>query len=319
MQQEKGLRYFPIALFASVMGVSGFAMSIRLIEQVYELNNMTSNIIMIIASLMFVLNISMFFYRFINFREDVVKDFNHPVRMNFFAAISISLLLLGALYYDINTTLSFYVWLIGTIVQFLLTLIILTKLIWVHEFKLAQFNPAWFIPIVGNIVVPLVGANHASPMINWMFFSIGIVFSIIYFTIFLNRIFFQPSLPRKLTPTLFILLAPPGIGVVSYIRMTGVVDIFALIMFGFAFYLGLLFTFQIRRYITTPFFISWWAFLFPSAAVTNATILIHEHTGETFLSWIYHVQIIGLIVLTVYLFMKTIGLVMKGHLCVKED
>lgn len=319
MQQEKGLRYFPIALFASVMGVSGFAMSIRLIEQVYEFPRLTSNIIMIVASFMFILNIVMFFYRLINFREDVVKDFNHPVRMHFFGAISISLLLLGALYYDINMTLSFYVWLAGAMVQFLLTLVMLTKLIWVHEFKLAQFNPTWFIPIVGNIVVPIVGVHHASPMINWMFFGIGIVFSIIYFTIFINRIFFQPALPRKLTPTLFILLAPPGIGVVSYVRMTGEVDIFALIMFGFAFYLGLLFIFQIRRYMTTPFFISWWAFLFPSAAVTNATILMHEHTGEMFLLWIYHIQIVGLIGLTVYLLMKTIAIATKGQLCVKED
>lgn len=319
MQEEKGLRYFPIALFASVMGVSGLAMSIRLIEQVYETTNIASNIVMGIASLMFLVNITMFFYRLINFREDVKVDFNHPVRMNFFAAISISLLLLGALYYDLNVTLSYYTWLLGAIVQFLLTLLILTKLIWVHDFKLPQFNPAWFIPIVGNIVVPLAGTYHASPMINWMFFGMGITFSIIYFTIFMNRIFFQPALPRKLTPTLFILLAPPGIGFVSYYRLTGEIDVFAYIMFGFAFYLGLLFIFQLRRYLTTPFFISWWAFLFPSAAVTNATILMHEHTGEAFLSWIYHLQFIGLIALTIYLFAKTIGLMTKGMLCVKED
>jgi|SRR5699024_4592572 len=319
MQGEKGIRYFPIALFASVMGVSGVAISVRLIEEVYVMTNIASNVIMTIASLMFVVNMFMLFFRLINYRDDVKKDFNHPVRMNFFGAISISLLLLGALYYDVNTTLSFYVWLAGTIVQFILTLLILTKLIWVHEFKLAQFNPTWFIPIVGNIVVPVIGWKHASPMVNWMFFGIGIVFSIIYFTIFMNRIFFQPSIPRKLTPTLFILLAPPGIGVVSYLNLTGKVDVFALIMFGFAFYLGLLFLFQIRRYLSTPFFVSWWAFLFPSAAITNATIRIHEHTGEAFLFWIYHLQIVGLILLTIYLLVKTIGLAVGGQLCVKED
>lgn len=319
MSQEKGIRYFPIALFASVMGVSGLAMSLRMIENVYEVTNVTSNVVMGLATLMFLVNITMFLYRFINYREDVKVDFNHPVRMNFFGAISISLLLLGTLYYEINTGLSFIVWLIGAIFQFLLTLAVLSRLIWKHEFKLGQFNPAWFIPIVGNIVVPLAGVYHAAEWVNWVFFSIGVVFSIIYFTIFMNRIYFQPTPPIKLMPTFFILLAPPGIGFVSYVKLTDSVDVFAYIMFGLAFYLGLLFLYQIRRFLSIPFFISWWAFLFPSAAVTNATIYLHEYTGETILAYVYHAQVGGLIVLTIYLFIKTIGLLTKGKLCVKED
>lgn len=319
MHEEKGIRYFPIALFASVMGVSGLAMSLRMIENVYEVTNVASNVMMIIASLMFLVNITMFFYRFINYRGDVKVDFNHPVRMNFFAAISISMLLLGTLFYDVNNGLSFVVWLLGTILQFTLTLAILSKLIWKHEFKLGQFNPAWFIPIVGNIVVPLAGVYHAPDWFNWTFFSVGVVFSIIYFTIFMNRIFFQPAPPVKLMPTFFILLAPPGIGFVSYVKLTGQIDIFAYIMFGLAFYLGLLFLYQIRRFLSIPFFISWWAFLFPSAAVTNATIYLHNYIGGTTLSIIYHLQVAGLIVLTIYLFAKTIGLVSKGKLCMKED
>lgn len=319
MQQEKGLRYFPIALFASVMGVSGLTLSIRLVENVYGIANVFSTILLILATLMFLLNATMFLYRFISFREDVKQDFKHPVKMNFFGAISISLLLLGVLYYDIHTDVSFYIWLVGALLQVYLTLTILSKLIWVHEFQLGQFNPAWFIPIVGNIVAPLAGVYHVSLTINWIFFSIGIVFSIAYFTIFMNRIFFQPAPPPKLMPTFFILLAPPGIGFVSYVKMTGSVDIFAYILFGIAFYLGLLFLYQWRRFLKIPFFLSWWAFLFPSAAVTNATIYLYLNTGEEFLRWIFHIQVVGLIVLTIYLFAKTIGLATRRQLCVKED
>lgn len=319
MQHEKGLQYFPIALFASVMGVSGVALSIRLMEGMYNVSHIASGILLILATIMFIVNAVMLTYRYVRFRENVIQDFNHPVRMNFFGAISISLLLLATLYYDVHAGLSFSVWLIGAVVQFILTLAILSKLIWKHEFQLAQFNPSWFIPIVGNIVVPLAGVYHASELINWIFFSIGIIFSIIYFTIFTNRIIFKPAPPVKLMPTFFILLAPPGIGFVSYVKLTGEIDIFAYIMFGFAFYLGMLFIYQIRRFLKIPFFISWWAFLFPSAAVTNATIHLFVHTEEAWLGWIFHVQIIGLIVLTIYLFVRTIGLVAKKQLCLKED
>lgn len=319
MQTEKGLRYFPIALFASVMGVSGLAMSLRLVENVYGISHIASAIITILATIMFLVNITMLFYRLAKHRDAVKIDFKHPVRMNFFAAISISLLLLGTLFYEMNMALSLYTWMIGAALQFILTLLILSALIWERELQLGQFNPAWFIPIVGNIVVPLAGVYHAPEWLNWMFFGIGLLFSIIYFTIFMNRIYFQPALPVKLLPTFFILLAPPGIGFVSYVKLTGQVDVFAYMMFGIAFYLGLLFIYQIRRFISIPFFISWWAFLFPSAAVTNATIYLHEFTQSAFLAVIYHIQVLGLIVLTIYLFARTIGLVAKGQLCVKED
>ena len=319
MQQEKGIRYFPIALFASVMGVSGLAMSLRLVENVYGFSQTSSNIVTSLASLMFLVNIAILFYRLLHHRDAVKKDFNHPVRMNFFAAISISLLLLGTLYYELNEAISLYTWMTGTALQFILTLVILSALIWERELQLGQFNPAWFIPIVGNIVVPLAGVYHAPEWLNWMFFGIGVLFSIIYFTIFMNRIYFQPAPPVKLLPTFFILLAPPGIGFVSYVKLTGQVDVFAYIMFGIAFYLGLLFIYQIRRFMTIPFFISWWAFLFPSAAVTNATIYLHEFTQSAFLAVIYHIQVAGLIVLTLYLFARTIGLAVKGQLCLKEE
>lgn len=318
-QQERGIQYFPIALFASVMGVSGVALSVRLFEQIYDIGNGFSSFLLILATLMFLVNSGFFLYRIIKHPELVKIDFNHPVRMNFFGAITISLLLLGALYYDIQEMLSFIVWFIGAVAHFLLTLAILSKLIWKHEFTLAQFNPAWFIPIVGNIVVPLAGVHHTSALINWIFFSIGILFSIIYYTIFMNRIFFQPAPPIKLVPTFFILLAPPGIGFVSYVKLTGEVDIIAYIMFGFAFYLGMLLLVQLKHFLTIPFFLSWWAYLFPNAAVTNATYHLYAHTNEQWLLWLYHIQLLGLIVLTIYLFIKTFELIMKKRLCVKED
>lgn len=316
--QEKGIRYFPIALFASVMGVSGLAMSMRLVENIYGWNNVTSNTIVVIATLMFLANIIIFFYRLVKFPEDVKQDFNHPVKMNFFGAISISLLLLGTLYFDMHAGLSFYTWLIGALVQFFLTLAILSKLIWKHEFQLGHFNPAWFIPIVGNIVVPLAGVHHAAMWINWMFFGIGIVFSVIYYTIFIHRIYFSPPFPVKLMPTYFILLAPPGIGFIAYIKMTGEYDMFAYVLIGFALYLGFLFLFQLHRFFTIPFFVSWWAFIFPSAAVTNAVIHFQQHIGGTVLEIICHLQVGGLITLTVYVFYKTVELFLKRKLCVKE-
>lgn len=314
MEGKRGVRYFPIALFASVMGVSGVAMSLKLTENIYNFNHLFSNIVAVLATILFLINAVILLYRFIFYFEDIKMDFNHPVKMNFYGTVSISLLLLGTLYIDFNEYLSLITWGLGAIIQAIITLIVLTKLIWHSSFKLPQFNPTWFIPIVGNIVVPLGGVYHVSSELNWIFFGIGITFSIIYMTLSFNRLFFHEPIPAPLMPSLFILLAPPGIGLVSYVKLTGNIDVFAHILYGFVFYLGLLFIIQFKRFFLSPFFVSWWAYLFPSAAVTNATIYMYMETGYSLYKILFIAQIIGLIILTIYLLIRTAHLATTGVL-----
>ena len=317
MEKERGLRYFPIALFASVMGLAGTTFAIKQYESMYSLNSVVSTIIFSITIAMFIIVMGIFLYRLIRYPNDIKEELNHPVKTNFFGAIAISFLMLGLVFYDMNETISFVLWLIGALIQLFLTLFLLTDLMWKQTLKIEQFNPVWFIPIVGNIVVPLAGVYHVGVEINIFYFSLGIIFSIIYFTLFMNRMFFKGPLPNMLRPTVFILLAPPAIGFMSYVKIFGEANAFAFILYGFAFYLGLLLLFQIKYYLKVPFFVSWWAMLFPTAAVTNATFLMYEITNLIYLKWLIHVQIFGLILLALYLLARTIGLYMNKQLCVK--
>lgn len=312
------MRYFPIGLFASVMGMAGLSMSFRLIEEIYGLRHIFSVIITILATIIFIINAIFLIYRLIFYLNDIKEDFNNPVKVNFYAAISISLLLLGTLYIDFNETLSFIVWLLGALIQVFLTLLLLTKLIWHSSFEIAQFNPAWFLPIVGNIVAPLGGVLHVDNEINWIFFGIGIVFSIIYMTITFNRLFFHGPLPPPLAPTLFILLAPLGVGVIAYVKLTGEIGTFVYILYGVAFYLGLLFLVQFRKFFNNGFYLTWWAFIFPSAAVTNATIYMYIETSYLPYKILFIIQLCGLILLTVYTFIRTVHLAVTGVIFVKE-
>lgn len=317
MEKERGLRYFPIALFASVMGLAGTTFAIKQYENMYSLNNVVSTIIFSITIAMFIIVMGIFLYRLIRYPNDIKEELNHPVKTNFFGAIAISFLMLGLVFYDMNETISFVLWLIGALIQLFLTLFLLTDLMWKQTLKIEQFNPVWFIPIVGNIVVPLAGVYHVGVEINIFYFSLGIIFSIIYFTLFMNRMFFKGPLPNMLRPTVFILLAPPAIGFMSYVKIFGEANAFAFILYGFAFYLGLLLLFQIKYYLKVSFFVSWWAMLFPTAAVTNATFLMYEITNLIYLKWLIHVQVFGLILLALYLLARTIGLYMNKQLCVK--
>src|SRR5699024_11986910 len=92
----------------------------------------------------------------------------------------ISFLIVCLIFIDVNETISLITWTIGAIIQLVLTLVILTNLMWKQSLEIGQFNPVWFIPIVGNIVVPLAGVHHVGIEINIFYFSLGIIFSIIY-------------------------------------------------------------------------------------------------------------------------------------------
>lgn len=317
MTENRGIQFFPVALFTSVMGIAGVAISFRLMESMFGIIRIVSITLMVLATIMLLLNLAFLLYRIGKYRKEVKEDFNHPVKMNFFGAIPISFLLLAVLYLEYHVGVSFVLWVIGSLFQMALTLILLSRIIWEKEFQFAQFNPTWIIPIVGNIVVPLAGVNHGSSLINWLFFSIGIVFTFIYLVLLVQRIFFNPGLPPALIPTFFIVLAPLGVGFVSYLNLVGELDAIAYIIYGLGFYLGLLFIYQFKRFIQIPFFISWWAYLFPSAAMTNATYYLYMATDEGILRGIFIVQVIGLVSLLIYLLVKTIQLARNKKLCIQ--
>lgn len=109
-----------------------------------------------------------------------------------------SSILLAVAYYDVSTPVSFILWLVGVILQLSLTLAILSQLIFKHRFQMTDFNAAWFIPIVGNIIVPIAGVYFIPTDTNWIFFSMGLVFSIVYLTFLFNRVIFHPPIPEHL-------------------------------------------------------------------------------------------------------------------------
>src|SRR5699024_7288309 len=316
MKKERGLQFVPITLFASVMGIAGLTITYRLLEGIFIIDNYLSFIMTLFVTLLFLLQIGIVLYRLLMFKQMIKSDLQHPVHINFYGTISISLFLLATLYMDISIMLSFIVWLIGAFFQIGLTLYLLSTLFWEREYSIKQFNPTWFIPIVGNIVAPISGVYHVDPLFNWMFFSIGIVFTIIYYVLFVQRTVFHEPLPEMLLPSYFIIIAPIAIGAIVYINLTEQVDVFAYILYGLATYLILLFLTQLKRFFMIPFFISWWAYLFPLAAYINATIYMYTQTQISYLIYWALVFTILTSILMVYLLWKTLVIASKGGLTV---
>jgi len=278
---KRSLEHFPVQLFAVIMGLSGFAIVFAKAYHLIDMPYWIYGVLLFADTILFLAIFTAYMFKWLLYPEAVKKEFYHPIKSSFMPAISISFLLVSIAYYDFAPTVSILLWWIGAPLQLLFTLIIIRY--WIHnELKVVHSNPAWFIPIVGNVLVPVVGVEAAPVWISLFFFALGLFFWLVLFTIMMYRIVFHHPLAKKLVPTLFILIAPPAVGFVSYFRITnGSIDMFSMFLYFIALFTLLLLLFMVRMFDTKQFFISWWAYTFPLAAITIATLLMHMAVRST--------------------------------------
>jgi tellurite resistance protein len=256
----------------------------------------------------------------LQFPTAIVEELNHPVRLSFFPTISIGAVLIsmGLLEYSkLAATLTFW---LGAIMQLGLTLLILNR--WLHneKFKTEHNSPAWFIPIIGNILVPIPAAQLGFTELAYFFFGIGILFWLPLLGITLNRSFFFPAMPEKLRPTLFILIAPPAVGFLSWLQMHGgKLDDFGVILYFFALFTTLMIISQAKAFWRLEFGMPFWAFTFPLAAVTIASFTFYSVIPQPH----YLVIAVSLYLVTagvvVWVSSLTLRSAIAGKLCLPEN
>ena len=134
----------------------------------------------------------------------------------------------------------------------------------------------------------------------------------------INRIIFHHQLAQKFLPTLFILIAPPAVGMVSYIKITETFDLFASFLYNLALFFTFLLLFMGKNFMKLKFFISWWAFTFPLAAISIASLLAFHKTGVPFYSYIAYALIILTTFVVTLVAIQTILHMFKHEICVAE-
>ncbi len=315
---ESRMAHLPVSIFSTVMGMTGLAIAWQKAHTSLGVPEIVWLTIAVFSSLLFAVLLIAYLLKAVRFPRAVVAEWKHPVRVNFFPTLSISLLLLGIVWLETAHALSFVLWVAGTLVHLGFTFAILSS--WMHHthYDIKHANPGWFIPVVGNLFVPICGVQFVSPEVAWFFFSIGMVFWIVLMTIVLYRIFFHDPIPPRLMPTLFILLAPPAVGFIAYGALSPELDAFARVLYYTALFLVLLLGGSVMRFIKGGFFISSWAYSFPLAAMTIATFAMAKRSGLDFFLGLA-VVLLGIVsVVVMVLLRKTLGAAGRKAICVPE-
>lgn len=315
--ESNRLKFYPVMMFAIVMGVSGLTIAYQKAAEFIGFPHYIGYYMMYIALGLFAVISLVYLIKFAAYPKAVMNEWKHPVRINFFSAISISMLMLAIITRHDFHTMGAWFWYAGTALHTFMTLYTIS--FWIgHNQEIAHSNPAWFIPIVGNILVPVGGIGLAPHSFLMYYFSVGFFFWIIFLAIVLNRVIFHHQLAQKFLPTLFIMLAPPAVGFIAYFKLFHTVDTFAHFIYSIALFFTFMLAFMFKRFLGLKYFISWWAFIFPLAAMAIAAMLMYHKMHDNFNLYLSYTMMGVATLMTLVVLYQTIAHMFKKEICIQE-
>lgn len=308
------LEHFPISFFGSTMGLFGLALALRaggFGAASHGVGWAALGVFGVLAG----------FYAAKALRHPgaVAAEWHHTVRLAFFPSVSISLLLFATFLRELAPQATLAVWAVAALAHGVLTLVVVTTWISHRAFGPGQLSPAWFIPAVGNVIVPLAGVPLGYAEISWYFFAVGLLFWLVLLTLVFNRLIFHDPLPGKLKPTLVILVAPPAVAALAWMQFNGgVVDAPARVFLNIAYFFTALVLIQLPSLIRLPFALSFWALSFPLAAVTTASFRFAGLAQSGAHRMIGYALLALLIATIAALIVRTARAISAGQICQPE-
>ena len=269
------LDYLPVGLFGSAMGLAGLSVAWHLAQMRYGTPGWIATVIAALAVLVFVALMIAYGIKVVTAPDAVRTEFRHPIAGNLFGTVPISLLLLPIVLAPYARLLAQTLWIAGAACMVLFAWFIVSR--WMSDRQqVAHATPAWIIPVVGLLDVPLaLPSLGLPPMHGLMVFAlaVGLFFAVPLFTLVFSRLVFEPSLPDALKPSLMILVAPFAVGYSAYTVTAGQADLFAEALYGLMLFVLAVLLGQLRHLpLCCPFRVSWWAVSFPLAASSTAAV-----------------------------------------------
>ena len=294
-EKKNFIKNFTPSWFASVMGTGILALTTLFYSEFIPW-------FAYIAQGLFYFNIALFCFllipwtlRWILYSKEAKADLVHPITANFYPTIAIGLLVLSAdtIVIGKNIRIGTVLWIISACATIFFSIQILYIMFAGKHVKIHHISPAWFIPPVGLIVIPIPGSlliNHYTGLfkdlivfINMMSWGAGFFLYLSLLAITMYRFILYEPLPNVLYPTIWINLGPIGAGVTALINLVNncglitegvILEVFGFFLWGFGIWwiiMALVLMVRYSKEVKIPYAMSWWAYTFPLGAYVSAT------------------------------------------------
>ncbi len=277
------LEFMPVSLFGAIMGLTGLSFCWGWAEETWGVPSWMKHGIAALAVFFFLVLTICYLVKIRKYPALVKAEFNHPVSVSFFGTFIVSLLLLPGILLPYSLDLAIGIWVPGTVLMAVFSWWVFRK--WLSgQQEPANALPAWILPIVGTLDIPIVGARLPIDGIReicLLFFGIGLIFGIILLTIIISRLLFQAPLPEALRPTVMILVGPFALATTVYDLLIGQHDMVLSVFYYFDLALFVLLASRIWLLPKCcPFRVSWWSVSFPLVAFTIASFRYAKGVGS---------------------------------------
>lgn len=311
------IQNFAPAWFASVMGTGIVAITSYYYATYFVWLKDLATAVWVLNMILFGLLIVPWALRFILYRKEALSDLSEPVAGQFYATMPIACLVVAAdlliigmdtLAPNLSIGLAKGFWICGALIALVFSVTIPLLNFTNREARIENVNPAWFMPPVSLMVIPIPGAKliaywpegwqQVMLIFNYIFCGSGFFLFLLLEAICLYRFICCPPLPGKLAPTAWINLGPIGVGTIAIINLASastpflgeyvepVLKLLALFLWGFGFWwiiCAICLTIFYMKNRDLPFSLAWWAFTFPLGAYTGATYLVAEFLNSSFI------------------------------------
>jgi tellurite resistance protein len=264
-----GLAHLPLPLLVLPMGLGGAGLAWRQATESLGAPALVGEGLLLLTALAWALLVGFQFLRGLRHPDAMLAEARHPVRVAFAAGPTIGLMILSTAAFPYSPTLGAALWCIAVPLHLVVAMLLLRRLL-AGRGEAAMLAPPLLIPFVGSILAPAFGVRMGFVDASWMMFGVGLVMWLVLLPLLLNRLLVGPPLPGPMRPSLAIFLAPPAVGALALLELTGgggaQAHGVALALVGVALLVAATLLSLAREFAATPFSLSWWGVTFPSAA-----------------------------------------------------
>ena len=216
------VHFMSISTFAASMGYCGLCFAWRMANEIWGITPLIGELFGFCALCLYIFILFRYCQKWHLDAEAVRDEWNSPTKVNFFGTFNVSTVLLAAVLAPYNPTIASVFWYAGMVIIMIFSWILLKQWLFDDQ-KITSVTPAWLLAVLGPITIPIAGNILQNPGyhdISVFCVAIGLVTGIPVIALLFTHSVFAKHVPNAVQPSLMILMAPFGMGYITYTQVS---------------------------------------------------------------------------------------------------
>jgi len=282
----------PASFFGMVLGLVGLGDCWRVAAKAWGYPHAIDEAVMAVAFAVWVLVMALYIGKWLWARDEALAELNHPVQNCFIGLSGVATMLAAvAIAPPHSTGLPLALAVVGGAIT-LTYGVYFTARQWTGERELETASPALYLPTVaGNFVTAFVAGYFGHEALGELFLGAGMFSWLALESLISHRMTFVKAMAPPMRPAMGIMLAPPVVGCLAYLFVTGGVsgtkpDLFAQALLGYGLFQMALLLRLLPWIAKQPFGASYWAFSFGVTALAFDAIVFMLRGQTGYIEWL---------------------------------